>query len=674
MKRFKRTESRSPAVSLPYVFGLILAVCVMFFALHLSATAQEVVNIPDPNLRAAIENALGKDAGAIITKAEMETLTTLRGDFANISNLSGIEAATNLTWLVLNNNDLSDITPLSSLTNLTNLNLYNNDLSDIAPLSGLTNLTWLRLSSNELSDITPLSGLTNLTWLSLYNNALSDITPLSGLTNLMNLSLYNNDLSDIMPLSGLTNLTNLNLNNNALSDISALAGLTNLENLSLENNQVSDVSALVGLTNLRLLYLTNNQVSDRDTLAALIAQTVVYFQGNLAFETPGPKIEGPWLWTIAPTDEQNGSTAASSGKDYLSEASGGAMTEAYIAANGATAGSVVGDSMWTPGTLPPTGDNNIIGLLITLGLRIDINTPVAYGVVSVESPREQDTRLYVGNGVPVKVWLNGELVHVDVFGRYSANDYLTAFRVTLNQGENRLFVAIYRSYFSPWSGFFGFEDGTEYTLLEPQQTLPADVNADGSVNIQDLVLVAANFGETGENVADVNGDGVVNIQDLVLVAAAFGDTAAAPSTWIRNMEGIPTRTTLQQWIAQAQQLNLTDTTSQRGIEFLEQLLAALTPKETALLPNYPNPFNPETWIPYHLAEPAEVTVAIHTADGKLVRTLALGNQRAGIYQSRSRAAYWDGKNEVSEPVASGIYFYTLTAGDFTATKKMLIRK
>ena len=184
MKRFKRTESRSPAVSLPHVFGLILAVCVMFFALHLSATAQEVVNIPDPNLRAAIENALGKDAGAIITKAEMETLTTLRGDFANISNLSGIEAATNLTWLVLNNNDLSDITPLSSLTNLTNLNLYNNDLSDIAPLSGLTNLTWLRLSSNELSDITPLSGLTNLTWLSLYNNALSDITPLSGLTNL----------------------------------------------------------------------------------------------------------------------------------------------------------------------------------------------------------------------------------------------------------------------------------------------------------------------------------------------------------------------------------------------------------------------------------------------------------------------------------------------------------
>ena len=673
MKLFKRIKLLSTFISLPHVFGLILAICVMFFALHLSATAQEVVNIPDPNLRAAIENALGKDAGAIITKAEMETLTTLRGDSANISNLSGIEAATDLTWLVLNNNDLSDITPLSGLTHLTNLNLYNNDLSDITPLLGLTNLTWLRLSSNELSDITPLSGLTDLTWLSLYNNALSDITPLSGLTHLTNLSLYNNALSDITPLSGLMNLTNLNLYNNALSDISALAGLTNLENLSLENNQVSDVSALVGLTNLRLLSLTNNRVSDRDTLAALIVQTVVYFQGNLAFETPGPKIEGPWLWTIAPTDEQNGSAAASSGKDYLSEASGGAMTEAHIAANGATAGSVVGDSMWTPGTLPPTGDNNIIGLLHTLGLRTGINTPVAYGVVSVESPREQDTRLYVGNGVPVKVWLNGELAHVDVFGRYSANDYLTAFPVTLSQGENRLFVAIYRSHFWPWSGFFGFEDGTEYTLLEPQQTPPADVNGDGIVNIQDLVLVAANFGEMGENVADVNGDGVVNIIDLTLVAAELGNTAAAPSLHASVLKTL-SAADVQDWFQSAQQVNLTDATFQRGILFLEQLLAALTPKETALLPNYPNPFNPETWIPYQLAQPAAVTVSIYATDGKLVRTLVLGSQSAGIYQSRSRAAYWDGRNEVGEPVASGIYFYKLTAGDFTATKKMLIRK
>ena len=98
------------------------------------------------------------------------------------------------------------------------------------------------------------------------------------------------------------------------------------------------------------------------------------------------------------------------------------------------------------------------------------------------------------------------------------------------------------------------------------------------------------------------------------------------------------------------------------------------PDETTLRANYPNPFNPETWIPYQLANPADVTLRIYAANGALVRTLMLGHQPAGIYHSRSRAAYWDGKNELGEKVASGIYFYTLSAGDFTATRKMLIVK
>ena len=100
----------------------------------------------------------------------------------------------------------------------------------------------------------------------------------------------------------------------------------------------------------------------------------------------------------------------------------------------------------------------------------------------------------------------------------------------------------------------------------------------------------------------------------------------------------------------------------------------LPPGTTALLPNYPNPFNPETWIPYHLAKPADVTLTIYAIDGKVVRHLDLGHQVAGFYQSKSRAAYWDGRNEVGERVASGIYFYTLTAGEFAATQKMLIVK
>ena len=225
----------------------------------------------------------------------------------------------------------------------------------------------------------------------------------------------------------------------------------------------------------------------------------------------------------------------------------------------------------------------------------------------------------------------------------------------------------------------GSSDGT-VLLWDLAPTAPeskrivADINADGIVNIQDLVLVASNFGKTGENIADINGDHVVNIVDLTLVAGMLDNVAGAPSVWGSGLELDPTRDRVEQWLREARQINSADPDFQRGILMLEQLLVVLTPKETALLPNYPNPFNPETWIPYQLAAPADVSISIYAADGRLVRTLNLGHQPVGIYESRSRAAYWDGRNALGEPVASGVYFYTLTAGDFTATRKMLIRK
>ena len=200
-----------------------------------------------------------------------------------------------------------------------------------------------------------------------------------------------------------------------------------------------------------------------------------------------------------------------------------------------------------------------------------------------------------------------------------------------------------------------------------------DVNGDGVVSLQDLTIVATHFDKIGENQADVNADGVVDIKDLLLVAGGLNDIAAAPSAYPLSISTL-TAEDIQIWLSQTQQLNLSSTDYQKGIAVLQQLLTAFTPKETALLPNYPNPFNPETWIPYQLATPADVTVAIYAVDGSVVRTLALGHQSVGIYQGKNRAAYWDGRNSIGEPVASGVYFYTLTAGEFTATRKMLIRK
>ena len=204
--------------------------------------------------------------------------------------------------------------------------------------------------------------------------------------------------------------------------------------------------------------------------------------------------------------------------------------------------------------------------------------------------------------------------------------------------------------------------------------LAEDANRDGVVDLQDLVFVASQFGQSGiENAADVNGDGTVDITDILLVAGALEVDNGAPSAHSRSIESL-TATEVEQWLIQAQQVNDKAPVFQRGIAALERLLAALTPKETVLLPNYPNPFNPETWIPYQLAETADVTIRIYATSGELVRTLMFGYQSAGTYQSHSQAAYWDGKNELGEPVASGIYFYTLSAGRFTATRRMVIRK
>ena len=220
------------------------------------------------------------------------------------------------------------------------------------------------------------------------------------------------------------------------------------------------------------------------------------------------------------------------------------------------------------------------------------------------------------------------------------------------------------------------EDGQ---VIEPPEIF-GDVNKDGVVNIQDLVLVGSNFGQTGENRADVNADGVVDIVDLVVVAGAIRNAATAPAAHPHALGSYgtgnpsPTAADVQGWLAQARSLDLTDATLQRGVIFLEQLLVALTPKETALLPNYPNPFNPETWIPYQLARAADVQITIYDTKGAVVRWFELGYQPADIYQDRSRAAYWNGRNTNGELVASGVYFYQLRAGDYSALRRMVVVK
>ena len=989
----------------------------------------DLVTIPDPNLRTVIEQLLGKAPGALVTAADMARLTRIDADDAGISNLTGLEAATNLERIEFRNNSISDLSPLRGLTQLNNIKLRGNRVTDVSPLADLINVGWLGLEENAITDLSPLKRLIKLNGIGISGNPISDVSPLAALislegidawrtsisdfsslaklprlrwigfgddrsisalpslkglkslrrleinncsisdlsglaelTQLEWLELINNRISDISPLANLKGLEHLNLDANLISDVSPLAKLAALKLLYLENNQISDVSPLAELTNLENLDLRNNAISDFSPLDGLLDKTFVRMEGNAAsaIVSGGRKIGGPWLWMIAPTGERGGANAASSGIDFLAQMSGGTVTELKVATNGATEGNSVGDKVWTIGDLSPTGGNNMNDMANATGLGIgDINHHVAYGSISLDSPREQKTTMLVGSDDAVKVWLNSDLVHNNPVNR-GANNFQDRFRVTLTEGKNILLVAVYEGG-GAWSGFFGFAPDTEYTVLSPgtrfsfsteatrfevgetftlhlkadnitdlagwqgditfdpavlkvnnvsegsflkqnggrthflkgtidnttgridgigsariseggasgegillsitftakangesrlslrefqagsslgdaiasrppdmiitvgdpavsdvsddvfslstditpvhlgdtftlrlnandvtdlagwqtdvsfdsavldavevsegdflsvktgdtfflrgtidktagkitgistaklkgsgsgtgtllliafkakavgetrvtfsnffagssggeeilsdapeivitveDRKYPAwDVNQDGLVNVQDLILVAQHLGEdvSSNPQADVSGDGVINVLDLILVAQHFGESTVAGAPFNITMDSSALdAAVVQTWIAQAEVENDGSLAFRQGIENLQRLLASLLPDKTALLANYPNPFNPETWIPYHLAEAADVVVRIYAADGVLVRTLALGHQDAGIYENRNRAAYWDGKNEVGEPVASGVYFYTFTAGDFTASRKMLIRK
>ena len=234
------------------------------------------VVIPDANLRAAIEATLGKASGSTITKGEMATLKGfnpfvlwnseplqfLLPDGASISDLTGLEFATNLEVLEISsdNGNISDLSPLRGLSNLTELQLDRNKISDLSPLRGLTNLRYLHLSVNMISDLSPLRGL-NLEELYLMNNKIADLSPLMNMTNLRWLYLGGNKITDLSPLRGLNNLTGLFLTNNGIADLSPLRGLNNLIELLLGDNKIADLSPLMNLANLVVLDLRGNPLS-----------------------------------------------------------------------------------------------------------------------------------------------------------------------------------------------------------------------------------------------------------------------------------------------------------------------------------------------------------------------------------------------------------------------------
>ncbi len=782
-----------------------------------------------------------------IPQASLARLTELELRDEEITDLTGLEHATQLADLDLSYNQISDVTPLAHLTQLIYLDLSDNQISDINPLAQLTQLTELELDRNQINEISPLAQLTQLTELLLWNNQISDISSLGGLPNLKYLSLSSNQISDVTLLTSFASLKSLRrilLGGNPITDISPIRRLKReYPNMSISIDipviltdpggepdlyVIADGSILqlnlneinvqkIGPQSLRTYDIAMDVIGDkiywasrddiqRANLDGTNVQVVVRLDGpeNIAVDVSGDKI----YWTIgygdriqrANLDGTNvqdvvtglyrpyGIALDTGGKIYWMEEDDHRIQRANL--DGANIQDVItgldepediaidvsaGKIYWTEGgdrriqranldgsdahVIVPDLDGAPRGIALDIAggkiywtdysnngvwranldgsdvhvVAIGVSNPTAIavhdGTVNIQStPMTAITDAAVSispaSGPSPAV---GQQLQLSL--KIIGGEAVVGYQATVQFDRTALrYVSSANGDFLPAGAFFvqpkvegnliklnaaslageSNGDGTLATLtfeviavkastltlsdvlltnsageafvptvenseITETPQLKGDVNGDGIVNIQDLVLVAGQLGQTGTNSADVNGDEIVNIQDLVLVAGALGTSAAAPSLNSQALETF-TAAEVKQWLSQAQQLGLTDITSQRGILFLQQLLVTLTPKETLLLPNFPNPFNPETWIPYHLAKDADVTLHIYAVNGTLVRTLTLGHQAVGMYQNRSRAAYWDGKNEFGEKVASGLYFYTLTAGDFSATRKMLIRK
>ena len=460
------------------------------------------VYIPDVNLRTAIEEALDKAVDDVITAEEMAMVGYVRLRGKNLRNLKGIEYAINLDSFIVSMTEaeavestLSDLSPLAGLTNLRHLHISGKMISDLSPLSGLLNLEKLQLFVTNVSDLSPLTGLSNLKSLTFNHAPVSDLSPLAGLTSLESLKFFyaespsrrglnpsleplkglvglkqlsagRSKISDISPLAGLVNLEELELfGNQLISDVSPLASMHKLRRLNLHRNNISDVSPLASLRSLVWVDLAYNNISDISHMEGLPEDPNVIWYENPGFPVGGPKIEGPWLWSMVPGPELDNNT------DFLAQASGGAVTELQIASYGATEGTFVGESVWTAHNISSTGDNNVSQMINALGWTTDEETVgyILYGSVKLNSPRKQQTEIFVGADDGVKVWLNGEFIHKRFGARWDpfANNYQNNIPVTLNEGVNVLLVAIDNRW-GNWSGFFGFEPETEYTVLPPR--------------------------------------------------------------------------------------------------------------------------------------------------------------------------------------------------------------
>ena len=625
-----------------------------------------------------------------------------------ISDLSPLAELTQLEVLDVCGAELSDLSPLESLTGLKELYLIRSGIPDISPLARLSRLTRLSLEGNYISDISPLAGLTNLKWLAVIDNQISDFSPLDGLPENLKLVWYRNPgfpkggpkiegpwLWVVLPDTRLESGTDLlsEVTDGRVTEMGiATQGAT--EGKPVGNHEwTSHNLPPTGRNNVRDMLNRPNLlgvVYGVISLYSPLAQDTTMYVGaeqGLKVWLNGALIHEDLRWRWGDDYSNFFPVSLKQGRNVLLVAVGTRPDDQSNAFFGFEPGTEY--TAANPGVGYDISETPIhVGDTFTLDIRAEnvfdlagwqFDIAFAPAILEAVGVSEGDFLKTDGGSA---FFQSGRIDNTA--GKITG---LSAARLTDGgvSGTGSLLQVRFKAKSEGESelalGNFLFGSNTEESIpagpLEiritvEERLLTGDVNRDGVVNILDLIRVARQLGKSvpADSPVDINGDGVVNIFDLTLVAQGIGG-AAAPAVATGRVDAA----TIQAWIAQARLANDGSIAFRQGIANLEQLLASLIiPQETALHANYPNPFNPETWIPYQLVAPAEVTLTIYDMNGGVVRRLAVGPQAAGLYQSRSHAAYWDGRNGRGELVASGLYFYTLRAGEFTATRKMLIRK
>ena len=487
--------------------------------------------------------------------------------------------------------------------------------------AGLTNLQYLYMNRNSINDISALANLTSLINLELHSNSISDISPLANLTSLTNLNLMHNSISDISTLSGLTSLTNLGLNNNSISDISVLEHLTSLKTLLLSRNSISDISVLEHLTSLKDLALYGNSISDISVLS------------NLS-KLRGLGLSKNSISDISALEDLTAMEYLYLGSNSISDISALAgltkLHTLYLYDNSISDISAL-EGLTSLRWLQ-LYDNSISDISALEGLTWLVELKLADNSISDYGPLR---RLKVAielierhPGLPLHPGLTLDITipavannNVPVFT--DGDNTTRSIAENTDSGTNigNAVSATDSDTADTLTYYLGGTDAKSFSIVRTSGQLQTNAALDYETKDSYTVTVAVSDGKGGTDSITVT----ITVTDVVGAAPSVQTPPALPAT-------------------------------------------------TALLTNFPNPFNPETWIPYQLAKPAEVTLTLYDIRGVVVRELKLGHQPAGIYHNRSRAIHWDGRNAFGEKVATGVYFYTLKAGDFTATRKLLIRK